>query len=161
MFVAYTQTWTYSCIRVSSFINKLKHSGIWGEPRSRLLVHFSSEPRKPAPWPTGDFAPSVLHRNLEIRRWNRRACQASTEPAWKCRKVFCWREGRSAHLKKQPTILETLHTTQHAHAHHSGCWLTAHTLTHKHTHTHTTAWADWLCIRTYTHTMAGTDWLRT
>ena len=47
---------------------------------------FSSEPKKPVPWWTGDLTPSVLHRKLEISRWNRRACQAATEPAWQCRR---------------------------------------------------------------------------
>ena len=49
---------------------------------------FSSETRKPAPLRTGDFNPSVLHRKFEIRRGNRWACQAATEPAWQCTKAI-------------------------------------------------------------------------
>ena len=55
---------------------------------------FSSEPRKPAPWWTGDLTPSVLHRKLEVRRWNHRVYQAATVPAWQCKKSLKRRRRR-------------------------------------------------------------------
>ena len=59
----------------------------------------------------------------------------------------------SGDLKKQPTTLKALHTTQHnttqhnTHKHHGGCWLIAHT----HTHTHTPRRVLIDCAHTHAH----------